>query len=130
MMGECDKVYSSYYLAKIIFKTIQGSRLTVRSWRRKKGGGREAPEERPTCALLGAAGPLAMHPQLAAKVLLPELSEPDVPAVVGQRTAPEVSVEGWGQKESGVRARAASRHGGRPGAFPPHRPLTPSWGGW
>lgn len=46
-----------------------------------------------TCALLGAAWPLAVHSQLTAKVFLPELSEPHVPAVVGQRSALEVSVK-------------------------------------
>lgn len=48
----------------------------------------------PTCALLEAAASLAVHPQPAAKVLLPELGKPHVPAVVGQRAALEVSVEG------------------------------------
>lgn len=46
-----------------------------------------------TCAFLGAAWPLAVHPQLTAKVFLPELSKPHVPAVVGQRTTLEVSVK-------------------------------------
>lgn len=54
----------------------------------------------PTCAFLGAAGSLAVHPQLAAEVLLPELSEPDVPAVVGQRAALEVPVKRCGKKET------------------------------
>lgn len=46
-----------------------------------------------TGTFLGAPGPLAVHPQLTAKVLLPELSKPDVPAVVGQRAALEVTIE-------------------------------------
>lgn len=53
-----------------------------------------------TCAFLGAAGPLAVHPQLADKVLLPELGEPDVPPVVGQRAALEVAIKGCGEKKS------------------------------
>lgn len=54
----------------------------------------------PTCTFLGAAGSLAMHPQLAAEVFLPELGEPDVPAVVGQRATLEVTVERCGKKET------------------------------
>lgn len=40
-----------------------------------------------------------MHPQLAAEVLLPELSEPHVPPVVGQRAAPEVTVKRCGEED-------------------------------
>lgn len=46
-----------------------------------------------TCTFFGTARPLAVHPQLTAEVFLPELGEPDVPAVVGQRAALEVTVE-------------------------------------
>lgn len=34
-----------------------------------------------------------MHPQLAVEVLLPELGEPHVPPVVGERAAAEVPIE-------------------------------------
>lgn len=54
----------------------------------------------PTCTFLGAARSLAVHPQLAAEVFLPELGEPDVPAVVGQRATLEVTVERCGKKET------------------------------
>lgn len=53
-----------------------------------------------TCAFLQAAGPLSVHPQLAVKVLLPELGKPHVPPVVGERAAAEVSIERcWGGKK-------------------------------
>ena len=48
-----------------------------------------------TCALLGASRSLAVHAQLAVEVLLPELGEPHVPPVVGQRAALEVAIESW-----------------------------------
>lgn len=53
----------------------------------------------PTCTFLGAARSLAVHPQLADEVLLPELGEPDVPAVVGEGAALEVSVKRCGKKK-------------------------------
>lgn len=34
-----------------------------------------------------------MHPQLTVEILLPELREPNVPPVVGQRAAPEIPIE-------------------------------------
>lgn len=37
-----------------------------------------------TRAFLQAAGPFAVHPQLAVEVFLPELGEPNVSSVVGQ----------------------------------------------
>ena len=46
-----------------------------------------------TCTFLGAPRLLAMHPKLAAKILLPEFCEPDVATVVGERAAPEVAIE-------------------------------------
>lgn len=52
----------------------------------------------PTCTFLGAARSLAVHPQLADEVLLPELGEPDVPAVVGEGAALEVSVKRCGRR--------------------------------
>lgn len=63
----------------------------------------------PTCTFFGAAGSLAVHPQLADEVLLPELSEPDVPAVVGQGAAPEVTVKRCGKKESVIKVMIAFR---------------------
>lgn len=53
----------------------------------------------PTCTFLGAAWFLAVHSQLAPEVLLPELSEPYVPAVIGQRAALEVTVKCCGKKQ-------------------------------
>lgn len=52
-----------------------------------------------TCALLQVACSFAMHSQPAAEVLLPELGEPDVSPVVGQRAAAEIPVERCGQRE-------------------------------
>lgn len=46
-----------------------------------------------TCALLQVAGPFSVHPQLTVEILLPELREPNVPPVVGQRAAPEIPIE-------------------------------------
>lgn len=52
-----------------------------------------------TCTFLGAPGLLAVHPELASEILLPEFSEPDVAPVVGERAAPEVPVERWRGEE-------------------------------
>ncbi len=54
----------------------------------------------PTCAFLGAARSLAVHPKLATKVFLPEFCKPDVPAVVGQRAALKVTVKCCGKREN------------------------------
>jgi hypothetical protein len=48
-----------------------------------------------TCTFLRTSGLLAVHPKLASKILLPEFCKPDVPAVVGERAAPEVAIERW-----------------------------------
>lgn len=64
-----------------------------------------------TCAFLQAAGPLSVHPQLAVEVLLPELGEPHVPPVVGERAAAEVPIErckGGGDWKNGVKGRTSS----------------------
>lgn len=47
----------------------------------------------PTCALLGAAWFLSVHPKFTAKVFLPELGKPHISAIVGQRPTLKVTVE-------------------------------------
>lgn len=77
------------------------SQLTGISLRRRSTGGK-TPEPSLTCAFLQVAGSFSVHPQLTVEILLPELREPNVPPVVGQRAAPEVPIErcGGGTKKS------------------------------
>ena len=46
-----------------------------------------------TCAFLQAARPFTVHPQLTVEVFLPELREPNVSSVVGQRAASEIPIK-------------------------------------
>lgn len=46
-----------------------------------------------TCAFLQVAGSFPVHPQLTVEIFLPELREPNVPPVVGQRAALEIPIE-------------------------------------
>ena len=54
----------------------------------------------PTCALLWTPRSLAMLSKFANKVFLPELCEPHVPAIVGQRAALEVPIKRCGRNQT------------------------------
>lgn len=51
-----------------------------------------------TCAFLQAARPFTVHPQLTVEVLFPELREPNISSVVGQRAATEISIKRCSKK--------------------------------
>ncbi len=46
-----------------------------------------------TCTFLQATRPFSVHPELTVEVVLPELSKPDIPSVVGQRAATEIPIK-------------------------------------
>jgi len=88
-----------------------------------------------TCTFLRASRLLAMHPKLASKILLPEFCEPDVPAVVGERAAPEVAIERWrGGKGKNIRMIYRTRDKTRTGRHGSHghtkHPCYGSWKHW
>lgn len=62
-------------------------------------------KDKDTCTFLGTARSLAMHAQFTAKVFLPELSKPYVPAVIGQRATLEVTVKCYQKKENIIKIR-------------------------